>query len=247
MKNGIILSSNLDVMNAELLKIEQQIREIQINLHTVRAMLTRITGAIITDNTILAPPDFDIEISLEGSNRPEYQLFDLQINSLDATKKLSSSMRRPKVFAFGQLGYGNPPGSNYFSDEFGSFYMVGAGLKWKIWDWNKSKKDQQILSVQQDVIMAKKEVFSLNMAMNMEEDMGQINKYQEMIGLDRQIVELRHQVSETAASQLENGVITSSDYLAELNAETEARITLAMHELQLIQAQIDFLTNKGDI
>ncbi len=246
-RNGILLSCNLDVMDAELLKLEQQMKEIGISIFTGKNILARLTGAAINDNTVLELPDINYESAQLGFKRPEYQLFDLQISSLDASKKLSSSMRRPKVYAFGQLGYGKPPGSNYFSDEFGSFYMVGAGLKWKIWDWNKSNREQQLLSVQQDVITTRKEAFSLNIMMNMEEDLGQVTKYREMVGLDRQIVDLRKQVRETAASQLENGVITSSDYLAELNAETEARITLAMHELQLIQAQIDYLTTRGDI
>ena len=104
-----------------------------------------------------------------------------------------------------------------------------------------------MLGVQQDVIRIKEEAFSLNMAMNLEEELGQVNKYREMVGMDRQIVDLRSEVSKTAASQLENGIITSSEYLAELNAETQARITLAMHELQLVQAQIDYLTIRGDI
>jgi len=246
-RNGVLMASNLDVMDAEMLKLGQQIRETGISLHTGKNILARLTGADIKDNTILAPPDIHFENDQQESKRPEYQMFDLQISCLDASKKLSSSARRPKVYAFGQLGYGKPPGASYFSDEFGSFYMVGAGLKWRIWDWNRSSKEQQLLSVQQEVITTKKQAFSLNLMMSMEEDMGQVVKFREMVGMDRQIVDLRRKVRETAASQLENGVITSNDYLVELNAEIEARITLAMHKLQLIQSQIDYLTTRGDL
>ena len=45
--------------------------------------------------------------------------------------------------------------------------------------------------------------------------------------------------------RLENGVITSTDYITELNAEMQARIQLDMHRIQLEQARIDYLTAKG--
>jgi outer membrane protein TolC len=44
---------------------------------------------------------------------------------------------------------------------------------------------------------------------------------------------------------LENGVITSSDYLREVNAEDQARQALITHQLQLLQAQIALDILKG--
>ena len=34
----------------------------------------------------------------------------------------------PKAFGFATLGYGNPPGSNFFKDEFAPYYILGQGL-----------------------------------------------------------------------------------------------------------------------
>jgi hypothetical protein len=53
-------------------------------------------------------------------------------------------------------------------------------------------------------------------------------------------------VKEAANAQLANGVITANDYLREVNAEDQARITLISHQLQLIQAQINYHTLSGN-
>ena len=47
-------------------------------------------------------------------------------------------------------------------------------------------------------------------------------------------------------SDIDNGVITATDYLAERNAEHQARLTQALHRLQLIQAQVQYLTILGE-
>jgi outer membrane protein TolC len=245
LKNGIMLASDLDVFQAELLKVRQQIKETRINLVTGINVLEELTGSRI-DTSIFFPLP---ELAFSGDdkiNRPEMQLFDLQINNLDATKTLTGTQRLPKLFVFGQLGYGNPA-LNFFRDEFRTFYIVGAGLQWKLWDWNRNSRERELLSVQQDIIRTKKESFDLNTSVKLSSDMGEIRKFREAIDTDREIVMLREKIRKTAASQLENGVITATDYLTELNAETQARMTLAIHEIQMIQAQVDFMNTKGDL
>jgi outer membrane protein TolC len=52
-------------------------------------------------------------------------------------------------------------------------------------------------------------------------------------------------VTDAARAQLENGVITANDYLREVNNEDQARQTLIGHEIQLLQAQIEYATLLG--
>jgi outer membrane protein TolC len=62
---------------------------------------------------------------------------------------------------------------------------------------------------------------------------------------DAEIINLRIMVKDAAKAQLENGVITANDYLREVNAEDQARQSLIVHQLQLLQAQINYQTIKG--
>jgi hypothetical protein len=72
-----------------------------------------------------------------------------------------------------------------------------------------------------------------------------ISKLQALIGTDKQIIALKTQVKEAAKAQLENGVIAASDYLREVNAEDQARQALALHQLQLLQALLNYSTTAG--
>ena len=54
------------------------------------------------------------------------------------------------------------------------------------------------------------------------------------IEIDKQIIELRKSVKEASKAKLENGVITTSDYIRDLNAEDVAIQNLDLHRIQLL-------------
>ena len=68
----------------------------------------------------------------------------------------------------------------------------------------------------------------------------------QLISTDKEIINLRASVKEAAKAQLDNGVITANDYLREVNAEDQARQLLITHQLQLLQAQINYNTISGN-
>jgi hypothetical protein len=46
---------------------------------------------------------------------------------------------------------------------------------------------------------------------------------------------------------LSNGTITATDYITELNKESMARISLATHQVQLMQSIANYLTIQGNL
>ncbi|MGD0710183.1 MAG: hypothetical protein ABR968_03305 [Bacteroidales bacterium] len=42
-----------------------------------------------------------------------------------------------------------------------------------------------------------------------------------------------------------NGAITATEYLTEKNEELQAKLNLETHKIELVKAQIDYLTTKG--
>jgi len=79
----------------------------------------------------------------------------------------------------------------------------------------------------------------------LKQQQSEIDKLQQLISTDQAIIDLRKSIKDAARAQLENGVITSNDYLREVNAEDQSRQTLITHQLQLLQAQINFQTILG--
>ncbi len=244
-RNEIFLEADLDVLRAEILKVNQLLAEIRITKSSAFQMLGKLIAMDIAEDSVLELPVPGTGPSTEVP-RPEQVLYDLQILSLDASMDLASKQRLPKAYVFGSFAYGNP-GLNFFRDEFRGFYVVGAGIKWNIWDWSRTSRSRQDMTIQQEIIRSQKAAFDKNLDIQLAEKLAEIAKYEEAVRRDEEIVVLRAKISRSAASQLENGVITTTDYITELNAETEARIMLESHRIQLVQAQINYLTTKGII
>ncbi len=244
-KNGVLLKSDLSALKAEIIKVKQSIREIQNQQDATIEVLAEITGLELDSNIQFEIPQYNIEESNEIV-RPELTLFDLQKDKLGASSKLINKQNRPTVFGFAQLGYGNP-GLNMMNDAFDSYYYVGLGVSWKFWDWNKTKREKQIISLNQDLLNTQKNTFTTQIDMGLKSEKAKIKSYEEAIQSDIEIIELREEVSESARSKLDNGVITSTDYITEVSKETQAKLSFETHKIQLIQAKVNYLYMKGDI
>jgi outer membrane protein TolC len=240
---GIVLESELDNLNAEILRLEQQIIELNSAKTQVLKALEILSCIPINENTELTPPQID-SLNKEIYLRPEYQLFRNQSEMLDATINLTQKKRMPTLGAFANAGYGKP-GYDFFNDEIHGFYMVGAQFQWNIWDWKQTNREKQQLSVQKLLIEDNKETFDKNLNIALSEAELRKIKLQQLIVKDKAIIELQTRISTRSADQMKNGTKTSADYLRDLNVEKQARINLESREIQLIQSQIDELMIKG--
>jgi outer membrane protein TolC len=242
-KNGVINNADLDVLVAERLKVEQQITEIDLTYRSTLDILGILTNKKIPDNEELVLPEIILDDSIHA-DRPETKLFDAQSQMLEDSKLMTKIALRPKVAAFAQAGYGRP-GLNMLSDEFNPFYIVGASVKWTLWDWKKNQRDRQVLEVQKTLVESRKENFDRNLNIDLKSKRTAINKMQEAITRDSVIVSLRQGITKTSKSRLNNGVITSTEYVNNLNAESIARISMELHKLQLVQAKVNYQITMG--
>lgn len=244
-KNGVMLKSDLSSLKAEIIKVKQNIREIQNQHKAMVDVLSEITGMDLSVNTKFEIPEYNLEKEMEW-NRPELTLFDYQKQKLQASSKLISKQNRPSVFAFAQLGYGKP-GLNMMQDEFDSYYIAGIGLSWKFWDWNKTKREKQVIHLNKEFISTQENSFTKQLEIALKNEKAKIKIYEEAMESDEEIIALRQEVSESARSKLDNGVITSTDYITEVTKETQAKISYETHKIQLVQAKVNYLYIKGEI
>ncbi|MBI9037721.1 MAG: TolC family protein [Bacteroidales bacterium] len=244
--NGVLLSSEENVLKAELLKIEQQVTEVETSLSSLVKVLSQLTSIDISINTELLLPKIQITPDLLFNNRLEYRLLDLHKQKIQSLKEIVNINTRPKIFGFGQLGYGRP-GLNMLSDNFDTYYIIGAKLSWSPWDWKKSENQNKILDIQSDIIESQKETYDKNFSISLETAMAEIVKFKKLIQKDQEIIDLRKQISKTASARFDNGVISSTDLITELNTETQAKLNLQTHILQLIQAKINVLAIIGEL
>ncbi len=95
------------------------------------------------------------------------------------------------------------------------------------------------------MIDVQKEVFEFNLKTQLATQSAQINSLKNIIEKDKLIIEKRHNIKLTAGLQLENGSITSTDYLTELNAEMQALLNQKIHEIKLMNMITSYNTSKG--
>jgi outer membrane protein TolC len=244
-EHGILLEAEQKVIDVEILKIRKSMVEIDARKHSYLEALNVLCGSDFTNKVILLVP------ALEGVddgvvNRPEYTLFDLRDASMEAGKELVGKKRMPLLFAFGQTGYGKP-GYNMMSGEWDFYYMVGAGLKWNIWDWSSTNREKQVIENNQQVLRNKRASFDRELETMLVQEEAKIEQYKQTMELEEQVLTLRVEISEYAATKLSNGTITATEYITELNKESLARISLATNEILLKQSITNYITIQGNL
>ena len=242
--HGVMLASNLALLKVEILKIDQAVAELHFSQEALIQSLVELTGINMTAASVLQLPDPAIDSGIAEVKRPELKMFELQQSRLTGQDRLTETKSKPKVAGFGTLGYGRP-GLNMLSNEFKGYAMVGAKLSWNIWNWNQTNTERQVFGVQKSIIETQKESFNQNLKIVLQNNRSEINKYQSLIETDNQIIQLRNEITLSSASQLNNNVITSSEYLTEVNAELQARLNLKTHFVKLAQAKINYLITLG--
>ena len=165
---------------------------------------------------------------------------------MEAGKELVGKKRMPVLYAFGQTGYGKP-GYNMMSETWDHYYMLGAGLKWKIWDWNTTSREKQLIGYQQQMLQTQRASFDKEIESLKVQEEASIEQYRLTLEMDQQVLVLQNKISEQAAVQLDNGTMTATNYITELNKESLARITLDTHQVLLMQSMANYLTIQGNL
>ena len=234
LKNGVIFRSNLDVLKAELVKIEQKEIELQAIKQNFVQMLSYFIKKNIDENTQLETPE---KILLtKNNNRSELKLFDAQKQLLETQRKIINTKNTPKLGAFFQGGYGKP-GFNMLKNEFDLFYIGGVRLNIPISGFYTQKNDLALLENQSQEIEIQKENFLFNQNFIEIQQRNDLEKIQNLIDKDNELIELRKNIKTASLAQLENGVINTNDYLREVTAEEQAILTKITHEIQYLLTQ----------
>lgn len=241
-KNGAILPASELVLEAETIKIKQQLIEIKFEIIKMLQNLSELTFTKIDSETILMQPTISVT-NTEGF-RPELAFYDLQNQQIEFSKSILSKSTLPKINAFGQAGYGNP-GLNMLDNSFQSFYMVGLKANWNVFDWGKNKKDKKALDITKEIILSEKETFELNNKIELQQVDSEIKKMEQLLLSDIEMVQTREKIVKSSDIQMKNGVITTSEYLTEFTNLFEAKNNLKTHEVELSLAKSNLKIIKG--
>jgi outer membrane protein TolC len=242
-ENGIALKSSLDILKVELLKADQKHLELKANRKAYLQMMSLLTEQELSENSVLEIPKNPTQVS--AINRPELRLFDLQNQSFAAQSKLLTNKTLPKLNFFFQGGLG-APGLNIIDNSAAAYYITGLRLNWSISSFYTNKKEKSLQELNQRGVLVQREAFLLNTDITLRQQNTEIEKMENLILSDGEIIQMRGRIKTTTQNQLENGTATTNDYLIQLNAEDQARQNQILHQIQLLMAQYNYQTTSGN-
>jgi len=245
-QNGIAIRANTLALEARLLEVEQMVLETQKRRESSLEALSLLTGTAITTNISLQLPT-NLGITNSELNRPELKWFDAQKQTISVSEGLVKAKNLPKLSAFATGGYGRP-GLNFLSTQFKTYFIGGVQLQIPLSHLytNSQSIELQQLRVNQQRIERQKEQFVLGTQVRMASQRQEISRLQALVESDQKLIAIRETIRKSSESQLENGIITASDYLTELDNEDTARQNLILHEIQLLQAQNNLRLSAGN-
>ena len=249
-KAGTALPSEANLLRAELLKRRQSIAEQQAAKRAAVAVLSDLTGKQIDPSAPLATPDLsnetvDARKALASlRSRPEFDQFEKSRDVLVETSRAHAAEDKPRVSAFGRVGYGRP-GLNPLSNKFDNYWLGGIQLQWTLWTWGNSSRNRQITMLQQQIVTTEEQAFKAQIDRAVEQDIASIDRLQSTLAQDEEIIALRENVLAETRARYAEAVITSADYVDRQTDVLSARISRALHRVELSQARAHLLTTLG--
>lgn len=240
--NGTAVKAAQASIEAELIRNQQRAIEISFSKQGLLDVLAVWMGDTTSVQYQLQKPAE--QIAAAEISRPELAYFMLQDSVYQLQNKLVDQKAAPKLSAFAQGGYGRP-GLNMLKNEFAFFYTTGLRLQWSISSLYTNKQEKELTRISSRMNEVQKDQFMLQTNAALRQQLAEINKYKQLLSTDQQLIGLRVKVKETAAAQLENGLITPADYVREVQSEDQARQNALIHEMQLLQAIIQYNTISG--
>ncbi|MGI9525492.1 MAG: TolC family protein [Weeksellaceae bacterium] len=232
--NGVTAKANVNELKAELISNEQQRIEIQYKKEALIRMLEELTGHQFTKEVTFRTPA-PIQNTF-NNQRPEIEMFRLRQQMLEIERKKLNQHWYPKIGAFVQGGYGRP-GLNMLDNDFKPFAIGGVRLSIPLSGFYTQKNEFEKLEIESAIIDTEKQAFVINTRISNIKEENNIQKFEELIAKDREIIALRQEVLESAKAQLKYGVITSHEFVNKLNATYIAQITQSLHILQQLKSQ----------
>lgn len=245
-ENGVLLESELAKLQVHEKELQAQQNSINYQIEGVRTSLESLLGVSLAPDVALIYPALPPVSNIPPINRPEQALFLRQQSAILAQEALINSEKKPKLQLFAQAGVGYPNPLNLLDSDPAPYAIIGAGLSWKLIDWDKSRRQKEILTLQTLQVQNQQATFEFNLQQQEASYQAEVQRLQAQLKSDQEIADLQAVILEQSAAQLEEGVITTVEYLSQSTAELRARQQLKIHEVQLLQIQLEFMNNRGN-
>ncbi|MDD4632080.1 MAG: TolC family protein [Proteiniphilum sp.] len=234
-QNGIANEGDLNVVKVEQLKASQQRIHLESTLEAYIRMLSVLIGEKLNGNIVFVKPDPGNTVTSSAINRPELQIFEAREHSIETQRSLLNARIRPTIGAFAQGGYGKP-GLNMFDNKFSPYFLGGLRVSWNLSNLYTLKNDKKKIDLQKQSVNSQRETFLYNLSIVIPQQQIEIEKFRKTMRDDNEIILLQSQIRKAAEVKVENGTMTVSDLIKEINSEEAAKQAKTLHEIQYLMS-----------
>jgi outer membrane protein TolC len=249
-REGAALPGDTAAIAASLLQRRQDRMQLDADRSAALARLSELVGRPVTSRAtlVLADDSVTVAAALNALDtlraRPEFAQFAASRDRLASQIAIEAAQERPRVSAFGRLGYGRP-GLDMLSRDFQLYWLGGVQVHWAPWTWGTTSRDREINELQREIVTTNEEAFRRSLRRNVEQSMATIARLDSTLVLDDQIVTLRARIDAETRAKLREGVVTAAEYVDKSTDLLTARLVRIQHRVELAQARTTFLTTLG--
>lgn len=249
-REGSALASEENAIRAELLRRRQNRDELGAIRRASLAVLATLMGESFDTTSVLELPDYSARVGRARDSisnlrtRAEYEEFARTREVLLRREEERGAQDKPRVFAFGRVGYGRP-GLNPLNDRFDSYWLAGLQLQWTPWMWGSTRRDAQVIALQRQILTAEEDAFTESIRRAVAHDSEAIDRLEATLVTDDEIVALRERIAAETRARFAEGAVTAAEYVDRQTDVLSARIARALHRAELAQARARFLTTLG--
>lgn len=244
-RNGVANEADLSAVKVELLKTGQQRIQLESTLDIYIRMLSIMMDVSLHKEITFVKPTPEIENISPVINRPELMMFNAQETAVESQRSLLNAKNRPVMAAFAQGGYGKP-GLNMFYNDFTPYFLGGIRLTWNFGQLYTRRNDVKKIELRKEAVSTQKETFLYNLSLQIPQHQMEIEKFRRTMQDDEEIIRHQRVIRKAAEVKVENGTMTVSDLMREINAEEAAKQAKTVHEIEYLLAiyALKYVTNQ---
>lgn len=250
-REGAALPSEDAMVRAELLRRRQMLTDAARLRAASLVVLSDLTAVPLDTTARLALPDLAAPVqetrataSLPNRQRPEFAELARSRELLDRQESLRRAQDLPRISAFGRAGYGRP-GVNPLNTTFDSYWLGGVQLQWTPWAWGAGRRDREILAVQRQIMATEEDALDHAIRRVLVRELSTVDRLTAALALDEEIIGLRERIAEETRIRYTESAVTAAEAIERQTELLAARITRALHRVELAQARARYLTTLG--
>ena len=249
-RNGTALRGELFAIRAEVLRRRQDDAQLLADRAAALRVLADLTGVALSLETPLALPTLGQRVAEARSRadsiaaRPELARFERIRDELASQADVVAAQTKPRVSAFVRGGVGRP-GLDILSTSTEAYWIGGVEVQWNPFDWGRTTRDREALELERHAVTADAAAFRDALRRQTVGDLATIDRLEQVLGADDEIVALREQIVREAAARFRESTITAAEYVDRQTELLTARIDRGLHRVELEQARAAYLTTLG--